>query len=291
MGGALGSLTAIECGVGFAPPPETRLVAEIGAGTTFEVALVSWRGRPCLARRLRRSLRGRAAGERALARHLGVLERLIHPAIPALLEVGCDAHGSFVLEERAPGMPLAQLVADHLRERGPLPGVVLRPLAAAAFEALAELHELADERGPLGFVHGDLGPDHLFVAPPRESLPVRFVDFGLARLRDLPAEPAARGTLPYVAPELARNETPPSPATDVFALAATFAHALLGRPPCRTQGPACLVEVAERGLDLAAIERAPHDPALVGALVAALRFDPADRLADARAIAARLRGT
>jgi eukaryotic-like serine/threonine-protein kinase len=277
--------------VPFAPPPQATLIAEIGAGTTFEVALVRWRGGEHVARRLRRSLLGRPAGERAFERHLAVLERMIHPAVPGLCEVGRDLHGLFAIELRAPGMPLRELVAEHRRHRGPLPEAIVRRLGAAAFEALAELHELADEAGPIGFVHGDLGPDHLFVAPTREGLPVRFVDFGHASLRGMPGPENARGTLPFVAPELARGEIAPSPASDVFALAASFAFAVTGRDPCRMRGPARLVEIAERGLDLAALAAAPVAPALKDVLLAALGFDPDERLSDARTIAHRLRGT
>lgn len=278
-------------GVGFAPPPRTLLTAEIGAGTTFEVAVVRWRGEERVARRLRRGLRGRPAGERAFARHLAVLERMIHPAVPTLSEVGRDAHGLYAIEARAPGMPLRELVVEHRRHRGPLPPALLRRLGAAAFEALAELHELSDEGGPMGFVHGDLGPDHLFVAPGRGGERVRFVDFGLSHLRGLEAPAGARGTLPFVAPELARGDCAPSPATDVFALAATFAFAVLGRDPCRAAGPARLVEIAERGLDLDALAGAPGEAVVRDVLRAALRFEPRERLADARTIAARLRGT
>jgi eukaryotic-like serine/threonine-protein kinase len=277
--------------VGFALPRETTLSAEIGAGTTFEVALVRWRGRELVARRLRSSLRGRRAGERAFLRHLTVLERLIHPAVPALVLAGRDCHGPFALEERMRGMPLRQLVSDHRRAHGPLADRLLRGLAAAAFEALAEVHELADERGPMDFVHGDLAPDHLFVAATGTRVTAGFVDFGLARLRGLDGEKRARGTLPYVAPELARGEAAATAATDAFSLAACFAFAALGAEPCRLEGPARLVEVAERGLDLEALAAAPLVPSTREILLSALRYDPHERLSDPRTIAARFRGT
>jgi serine/threonine protein kinase len=97
---------------------------------------------------------------------------------------------------------------------------------------------------------------------------------------------ADRGTLPYVAPELARGEVEPDQSSDVFALAATMAFVALGRPPCMAETPAALlVEISERGLDLDALSSVERLAATERrALCAALGFEPAGRVRRAREV-------
>jgi serine/threonine-protein kinase len=158
----------------------------------------------------------------------------------------------------------------------------------AGFGALAELHALAPGGESLELVLGDLGPDHVLVARGRAF----FVDFGQARYRGMPgvAPRGERGTLPYAAPEVARGEREPSQATDVYAMAASFAFTALGRDPCRAEAAAArLVEVAERGLDLEALATSPSlDASSRDALTHALRFSAADRISAAAALLALL---
>jgi eukaryotic-like serine/threonine-protein kinase len=98
---------------------------------------------------------------------------------------------------------------------------------------------------------------------------VRFVDFGAARFRGMKESGQDRGTLPFVAPEVARGEEPPSAAGDVYALCATLLFLSLGRPLATSPDEAAmLLEIGERGLRAEMIEEAPG---LTGAERAALR--------------------
>jgi serine/threonine protein kinase len=161
---------------------------------------------------------------------------------------------------------------------------MLRALARAAFAALAELHAIADEHGPLDLAHGDLGPDHVMIGPAtRRPGRVCFVDFGMASTRDDPARAGERGTLPFIAPEVARGEQIGDQRNDVYALAATMAFAALGRDPCKSADAAArLVEIGERGVDLEALASAKMGRVLRRVLFKALAFDPTERLQSAR---------
>ena len=159
-------------------------------------------------------------------------------------------------------------------------------LAIAAAEALAEVHELAAEGGPLGLSHGDLGPDHLILTPIGA---VRFVDFGAARYAGMdPAlETRDRGTLPFVAPEVARGEAVPGQAADVYALAATILFLATGGEPLvvARDEAAMLLEIGERGIVPPRCDLAlglSEESSL--ALRRALSLDAAQRLPDARAL-------
>jgi serine/threonine-protein kinase len=273
----------------FAAPEGADLVAPLATGTVFQVALVRDRGEVAVCKRLLPRMRAEPAARAALAREALVLARARHPAIPELRRVGTDAEGPFVIEARAEGTSLRAL-ADGWRARGrPVPPRLVAHVAAAAAEALAEVHALAAKGGPLGLSHGDLGPEHVLLGPLGD---VRFVDFGAARFAGMDAALRTddRGTLPYAAPEVARGEAPPDQAADVYALAATLIQLAVGGPLTEVQGEAALLlAVGERGLDPALCDRAAGlSPIGRDALRRAIALDPGARVRDAGALAAAL---
>jgi serine/threonine protein kinase len=157
----------------------------------------------------------------------------------------------------------------------------------AAFEALATLHEAADSRGPLDAVHGDLSPANLAIDDAGDR--VVLLDLGLAVSRDAPRRDGAfRGTVGYVAPEVARG-APPTPTSDLYSLAATLLHAASGKPP-RALSPtlplgAAIAAAAEEPIDVAAVAGAGG---ALAAIARCLAHEPADRPETARAVLAAL---
>jgi len=275
--------------VSFLPPEGTALLRSLGAGTTFEVALVSRGELACVCKRLRSRMLTEPRAHSALEREARVLAMGQLGCVPRLLGTGADAAGPYLLESCISGASLRELVEGWLERGKLLPSDLLHFLIRRSFEALAELHALGDEQGPLELVHGDLGPDHVLLDTEGQ---IYFVDFGQARWRGMPSvpEPGERGTLPYVAPELARGETVAEQRSDVFALAATLGYAALGRPPCTEEAlPARLIEISERGVELGAIEASQ----LLGTvakdvLLRALGFDPHARLGSAERVCSEL---
>ncbi|MCA9617793.1 MAG: phosphotransferase [Myxococcales bacterium] len=280
----------------FVSPAEATLIEVLGAGSQCVVARVEVAGRAHICKRLRPRFLRDARARRSLARERAVLGRVAHPAVPRLIGAGEDGHGPYVIQSEVQGLCLRDLVEGYRASRGPsgVPASLVERLARVAFTTLAALHELHDEGGALGLVHGDLGPDHLLVGParPGQATRVGFVDFGQGRLREVPGEAGERGTLPFVAPEVARGEQSPDQAADVFALAATIAFAALGREPCVSEGASArLVEAAERGPDLSGLgASAGVSSRFVRCLRRALAFERAARLTSARAVLAALDG-
>lgn len=277
----------------FTVPDGARLLHVLGAGTLFEVALVEHGGRRCICKRLKVRLLEEPVAQHAFDRECLALERVHHPAVPNLLARGQDARGPYVVETEMAGVTLRALVARYRDGGLELPAGLVSAVAEVAFDTLAQLHGLADDEGPLELVHGDLGPDHLIVrdSASAPSHRVAFIDYGLSSLRGVVRGDGERGTLPYVAPEVARGEQRPSQSSDVYALAATLGFAVLGRDPCRSVGGAArLIEAGERGADLAALQRAKIPERLRAGLLAAMAFDLADRLVDATQVLAVLRG-
>jgi serine/threonine protein kinase len=111
---------------------------------------------------------------------------------------------------------------------------------------------------------------------------IAFVDFGAARFAGMDAalETGDRGTLPFVAPEVARGEAAPSQAADVYALATTILFLATGgdlQVRAREEA-AMLLEIGERGLPTALCDRAIGlSPAGRDALRRAIALDPAAR--------------
>lgn len=274
-----------------AAPEGTTLVATLGGGSVFEVALVRDGARDVVCKRLSKRAEREPAARAAMVREARALALAKHAALPALIRVGTDARGPFLIESHVVGVSARGLV-EGWRARGcAVPPRLVAHLAEAAATALAELHALADDAGPIAFSHGDLGPDHLILGPLGEA---RFVDLGAARFRGMEAslDTGDRGTLPFVAPEVARGEASPSAATDVYALAATLLFLATGEPlTAAREAGAMLLEIGERGVRRCLVSRAAgFDDAGRDALRRALSLDPAERAASARDLAAALGG-
>lgn len=273
----------------FIAPIGTELVAPLARGSVFHAALVRAGDRVLVCKRLLPRARHEPAGRAAMAREGLALSRARHRSLPELIRVGSDAHGPFVIESRVVGVSLAALIEGWRARGSKVPARLVAHVCVEAVTALAELHELADDRGPIGLSHGDLGPAHVLLGPLGEA---RFVDLGAARFTGM--DPALdvgdRGTLPYAAPEVARGEEPPGQAADVYALAATLLHLATGAPLIAEESDAAaLLAVGERGLDPSlwmSIEAlsvgARH------ALGRALALDPRDRPPSARALSIAL---
>lgn len=273
------------------PPSETTLVRRLGGGATFEASVArDSRGGIFVVKRPLPQLRERPEGDLALDREWEVLSAfagLTLPYLPRPLFRGEDAAGPYLAETFIAGISLRDL---RLGAERALSTRRLGVIARAASSALAELHAYRDERGPLGFVHGDIAPDNLIFEERSET--VSFLDFATSTFRDAPHPvfPGSMGTLPYVAPELARGEVAPSAKTDTYALAATLASLITVAPLTESSGGApLLLEVAERGLHLDALRgRSPASLCLRDILADALAFDPQGRLCDSRELALKL---
>ena len=197
---------------------------------------------------------------------------------PRLLASGEDLQGPWHRIERIRLPTLAERLA-----RAPLePGWIERAVAVT-FGALATLHEATDASGPLDVVHADLSPANITIDD--DASHVVLLDLDLACWREGPPRDGSfRGTIAYVAPEIARGERP-TPRSDLFALAAVFLHAVTGAPPRSGSSLAALLAMAAEAPLLEDPSLAARGPGHA-ALVACLAHDPALRPASARAVLA-----
>ena len=262
-------------------PSGFRLIERLGVGTVFAVARVAdAQGRELICKR---PAQPRFGG--ALERERDLLTILCGAAVPELIASGDDARGGFLVETCARGAPVRELMTEGQVRPSADTWIAL---ARASAHALATLHALGDGQGPLGFVHGDLSPDNLFFEPPAT---VTFIDFSSASWREAadPPQLGDRGTVPYAAPELLRQETRATAECDTYALAATLLAVAVGPPLVQaTTEAARLFEAASQGILWARIdERADLPLDLRSALSEALQYDPGRRVSSSRELAAR----
>lgn len=155
-----------------------------------------------------------------------------------------DARGAYLVSTYVSGVALATTSLDS----APSSEDAAARLVQSAFGALADVHQA-------GVVHGDPSPANVLLQGDSAIL----IDFGLARFSDAAGElrpREVRGTVDYLAPEVARGETNATFASDVFALAATLNRVFTGKPP-RPTAPsfaAALIVAAESPPDPSALE-------------------------------------
>ena len=206
---------------------------------------------------------------------------------PRLVDAGDDERGPWLRTEKVPFPTLA-----HRLDAATTTGIVRarlgvgRARAAGGARRARRAPRGVRRHGPLSIVHADLSPANLALddAGARAVL----LDLELASWRGAPHRATARfaGRSRTARPKTARGEAP-TVASDLFALAATFLHAITGAAP--RSGPsfaALLATAAERPLlddhpHLASGELAARSPAHA-VLVRCLAHAPSDRPASAR---------
>ncbi|MER5405930.1 protein kinase [Streptomyces sp. NPDC002769] len=196
-----------------------RLVGRLGEGGMGRVYLArSPGGRPVAVKVINDHLRH---DDHALSRFRREVETLgtVRSAYTAsLIDAELDTPPYWLATEYVPGPTLHAAVMTH----GPLPADLARIMLAALAEGLDAIHVR-------GVWHRDLKPHNVILSATGPQL----IDFGIARNSgpsDLTQVGSAMGSPGYIAPEtITGSET--GPGADVFALGATLAFAVTGRPP------------------------------------------------------------
>ncbi|MGQ0482846.1 MAG: serine/threonine-protein kinase [Pseudonocardia sp.] len=193
---------------------------------------------------------GRLAARLQNAHTIGVFDVVLHDDVPWLVME--------YLESRTLG---AVLVAE-----GPMEPHRAAAVGRQVAAGLAAAHAA-------GIVHRDVKPGNILIG---DDGTVKITDFGVSRAADdvqLTRTGLIAGTPAFLAPEVARGQTP-STASDVFALGSTIYAAVEGEPPFGLDDNAFALLYA---VGIGDFRRPVHAGPLTDILVALLDKDPARR--------------
>ena len=229
---------------------------------------------------------GEAARDRELIRRFEREARIgamvTHPYLCPIVKSGVDRGIRWLAMAHIDGQPLDDRIDAH----GPMPWREAATLLARAGEAIACLHRA-------GIIHRDLKPGNLLVGA--DGSP-SVIDLGFAKIpgeaadaegsgsAELTVTGVALGSPAYMPPEQVSDAKSVTPAADVYALAATFFHAVAGTPPFHGGGSLQVMTKVLRDPAPRLRSLRPDIPAGVDRLVArCLEKNPALRPKDASA--------
>jgi predicted ATPase/transcriptional regulator with XRE-family HTH domain/Tfp pilus assembly protein PilF len=254
-------------------PAGDHLLAVGGMGEVYLARDDS--GRTVVVKRLRREFTaGNPEFLQRFIREGELLRQLHHPNIVEMLDARRATDGRYAITmEYVPGGTLR----DRLDKEG-------RMAARQAIEIALELADALARAHHLGIIHRDLKPENVLLAA--DGTP-RLTDFGLAidtreNIR-LTQVGAVLGTVAYLSPEACRGEQP-DPAGDIWALGVTLVEMLTGRHPyLQDNVAATLMAITGQPAETTGIP-----PRLAGLIDRMLARDPAQRIDNARQVAAEL---
>ncbi len=209
--------------------PGYRMIAPVGKGTSASVfkarqlnldRLVAIKVLPRKALVSPRLVEAFYAEGRAAA-------QLNHPAIVQAYDVGRCGDFHFFVMEFVEGRTLYELLTAE--SGGPMDPERSLEIVIQMAEGLAHAHHR-------GLVHRDVKPKNIILLGEDGSGLAKLADMGLARwMTDqevaLREKGRTMGTPYYISPEQVRGDLEIGPATDIYALGATWYHMLTGSPP------------------------------------------------------------
>jgi hypothetical protein len=214
--------------------PGYRVESVIGRGSTGTVYR-AWQlavEREVALKVLHSELSGKPRVIQRLQREARTLARLAHPHIVGAIDMGRAGDRWWFAMELVDGPSLE----ERLRTDGRLTEREALRLLTPVVEALEHLWEH-------GVVHRDVKPGNILLdsSAGGRGRNARLADLGLAFAEDDPnltAAGGALGTPHYISPEQARDASGVDIRSDLWALGATWFHAVCGRPPFRGRGVA-----------------------------------------------------
>ncbi|MFD7410379.1 protein kinase domain-containing protein [Kitasatospora purpeofusca] len=193
------------------------LAGRLGAGGMGAVYLGrAAGGRTVAVKVVRPELAGDGSFRARFRQEVAAARRVSGAFTAPVVDADTEAEVPWMATAFVAGVSLQRAVSAH----GPLPEGTLRTLVAGLAEALGEVHRAE-------LIHRDLKPGNVLLALDGPHV----IDFGISRAADdtgLTTTGSVIGSAPFMSPEQALGE-PLTPASDVFSLGTTVAHAALGR--------------------------------------------------------------
>ncbi len=214
------------------------------------------------------------------------MARIEHAGLPSIHDVRHDDGQWYCVMERLRGLTLGA-ARRHEREMGrSMRWDVVFSVAIQLCDTLHAVHELRDERGqPCGLIHGDLGPENVFLG--RDGR-VRLIDFGLAtdtaaRQTLKGSDSGIRGTVGYIAPEMIEKPKGADRRADLYVLGVLLYELTTGQRMIEGDGIAYVNAVLAGSPPPPSGRTEREYPAAVEAVILrCLQRDPSKRFGDMR---------
>ena len=250
---------------------------------------------------LKRDLSSQPAMADRFQREARLLSTVDHPSVVRVIDFESGKDGTVLVLELADGETLEQAL-----KAGPFePRRATRVMLQLA-EGLAAIHER-------GIIHRDIKPQNVVIGPGLRGEQARLLDFGIARLMEIPDEDVKQGPPPlpppgsnpfvshpgqavgtpaYVAPEQA-TASPVDSRTDVYSFGVLAFRMLAGRLPFEGPDTRDYLEQHVREKPPSLLDVAPQlreHPALVKLVMQCLEKKPGNRPKDGAALVEALKG-
>ncbi len=184
---------------------------------------------------LRPEVAGRAAYSRRFLVEARALSRLRHPGIVQCFDFGIGESGvPYIVMEYLEG----ETLEERLRGDARIGLAIALEIVGQVARALAAAHRA-------GVIHRDVKPSNIFLLGERDSVRVKVMDFGLAKLLESETssspDPSTAtggllGTPAYMSPEQCRGDGRIDARSDVYSLGCVLYAMLCGRPPFAGRG-------------------------------------------------------
>lgn len=250
---------------------------------------------------LKRDLSSQPAMADRFAREARLLSTVDHPSVVRVIDFESGRDGTVLVLELAEGETLEQAL-----KQGPFEPRRAITIMLQLAEGLAAIHER-------GIIHRDIKPQNVVIGPGLRGEQARLLDFGIARLMEIPDEETGKGGPPplpapgsnpfvshpgqavgtpaYVAPEQA-TASPVDSRTDVYSFGVLAYRMLAGRLPFLGPDTRDYLEQHVKERPPALDEVAPQlraFPGLIRLVMACLEKKPSSRPKDGAALVDALR--
>lgn len=209
-----------------------KFMGEGSMGAVFKAEQLSLH-RPVAIKVLAPSLAENDRYVKRFMREARAVAKLNHPNVVSGIDVGESQGYRYFVMEFVEGPTLAQI----LEKQRTLPAMAATRIVLQVAKALDHAHHAK-------LVHRDVKPANVVIT--RKAHQAKLCDLGLAKQieaegGDSTMEGRAVGTPDYISPEQARGQSDIDIRSDLYALGATYFHAVTGRPPFHGTTPAVVM--------------------------------------------------
>ncbi|HKV38031.1 MAG TPA: serine/threonine-protein kinase, partial [Blastocatellia bacterium] len=202
-----------------------RIVDYVGSGgfgSVFKAEDVNSPGRFVAIKELHKKHTRSAVIKQRFFQEALAMARLDHPNLPRLYTFGEDNGSYYLVMEFVSGSPLGEEIAR---------GSIVPDRAVAIISQVLEAVGYAHKNG---VIHRDLKPDNILLTGDGDSLTVKVLDFGIAKLvggENLTLTGEGFGTPSYMSPERIIGNAELDCRTDIYSLGIILCEMLTGNVP------------------------------------------------------------